>query len=691
MTRGASIVPSTLDDEARTVDVVWTTGARVMRGYYDRYWEQLSLDPKNVRMKRLNNGAPFLNDHNADGAQSVLGVVVEGSAAVDGKRGTATIRFARAGVDPIADQIYAKVKDGIVQNLSVGYQVYSMTKIADSADGIPVYEVDDWEPMEITVTPIGADDGAGFRSANNERTPCAIRTETRALKEKTKMSDETDTNPTTSADKLEDAIALAATEAARKKRLDDARVRAEVGAQAAEEATARERARIDGINDIAERSGLGAPWAGKLIKGGVSVEAARDAAFKFITKRQAEDGDIDGLIHDGVTRYSAGEDARDKYVRGAAAWLIERTGKRSVLELAKKRSPDLFRNIEFDGLGQFGGMSPVEIARDTLERAGIKTRGMDRMRMIGMAFTHRSGSFQTTSDFANILENVLHKLLLGSYATQDTTWQRFCATDQVPDFRTSNRYRTGSLSSLPKVAEHGEYTNGKIPDAAKYGITTERHGEIFSLSREAIVNDDMGALANLAMEFGRAAARTIENDVYALLAQNAGLGPTMSDSNPFYHSSRGNVGTGAAISVVSIDADRVLMRAQKDPAGLDYLMLTPTKLVLPDALQGTAAVINRSEYDPDTANKLQRRNMVFNLFDDIIGTPRLSSTSTRRYTFCDPNIAAAFVVAFLEGYGMGPIMESQQGWRVDGVEWKVTQYAKAQAADPKASVTNAGV
>lgn len=677
MTRAASIIPSSLDDEARTVDVVWTTGARVMRGYFDRYWEELSLDPKNVRLKRLNNGAPFLNSHDSYSTDSVIGVVEAGSATVDGKRGTAKIRFASAGVDPMADQIYAKIRDGILQNISVGYAVYSMTKVSDGgSDKVPVYEVDDWEPQELSVVPIGADDGAGFRSDKNQRTTCAITT-TKTRTKETTMEDDTGTTQNTG-----ESVAVAATRAVNAQRVEDAKKLAAAREDAAQGAVAAERERMSGIRSIAKRSKLGDAWASKLIEAGTEVAEAQRAAFDALTEQET--------IIDGHVRIGAGDDARDKYIRGAAAWLIERTGKRALVEAAKKRSPELFGGIEFGGGGDFRGLSPKEIARDSLERQGVKTRGMAVMEMLGRAFTYRGGPYQTTSDFANILENALHKLLLGSYATQETTWQRFCATDQVPDFRSSTRYRTGSVTSLPKIAEHGEYTTGNIPDAAKFAISTERHGEIFSLSREAIVNDDMGALANLAMEFGRAAARTIENDIYAQLALNSGLGPTMSDGNPFFHASHGNVGTGAAISVVSLDADRVLMRAQKDPSGRDFLSLTPTKLVVPDSLAGTAAVINRSEYDPDTANKLQRRNMVFNLFDDIIGTPRLAAVSTRRYLFCDPNIATAFVVAFLEGYGMGPIMESQQGWRVDGVEWKVTQYAKAQAFDPKAAVTNAG-
>lgn len=678
MSRVVSVLPGTLDEEKRTVDVVWTTGARVLRGFFDRYWEELSLEPKHVRMKRLNNGAPFLANHDGRDIASVIGVVEAGTAMLEKGRGIATIRFAKAEDDEEADKIYRKIKDGILQNISVGYSTYKMEKTEDGADKVPVYLATDWEPYELSVVPMGADDGAGFRAASTERNQCVFTTRQQETT-MTMIPEDAPANLTSG-----ESAAVAATRAVAVTRVEDAKKLAAARESAAQEAIAGERERMSGIRSIAKRSGLGDAWASKLIEAGTSVPEAQSAAFNAIVEQDAE-ANIDGTI-----RIGAGDDARDKFVRGASAWLFERTGTRRLIEEAKKKLPDVFSSVATDG-GEFRGFSPVELARQSLERQGVNTRGMDRMRMIGLAFTHRGG-FQTTSDFATLLENVLGKVLLGAYATQENTWERFCGTDQVPDFRTSNRYRTGSVSSLDTIAEHGEYKNGTIPDASKYAISTERKGKIFSLSREVLINDDMGALTNMAMEFGRASGRTIENGVYALLAQNGGLGPTMSDAQPFFHANRNNVNAvGSVLSVVGIDADRVVMRAQKDPSNLDFIDLSPAVLLVPDSLKGTAQVINDAQYDPDTANKLQRPNMVRGLFRDVIGTPRLSAASTRRYLFTDPMQAAALVVAFLEGYGRGPLLESENGWRIDGVEWKVTLYAKAQVGDPKAAVTNAGV
>lgn len=683
LTREASVLPNTLDDDARTIEVVWTTGAPVLRGWMDQYYEELSLDPKDVRLGRLNNGAPFLNSHDGYDANGAIGVVVAKSASVDGKRGVATIRFAKAEDDPDADQIFRKIKDGIIQNISVGYMTYTLEETDESIDGIPVYRATDWEPYELSAVAMGADDGAGFRSQDpkERRTSCLFvtRSATATPPKDKKMADEDENKTPTN-----ESPAVAATRAARAERIADAKLRAEDRAEAAEEARLAERERATGIRSIAKRTKLGEEWAANMIEKGVSVDKAREVAFDDIVENDEE------FQIDGTVRIGAGDDARDKFIRGASAWMFERTSTKKLIENAAKKSPDSFKGVSFDG-GEFRGYSPLELARLSLERQGVKTRGMDKMALLGLAFTHRSGSsYQTTSDFATMLENVMGKVLLGAYATQETTYDLICGVEELPDFRQSNRYRTGSVDSLDAVAEHGEYKNGVIPDAAKYGISTERKGKIFALSREALINDDMGALTNLATEFGRASGRTLENGFYALLAANGGLGPTMGDGNPYFHASRANVGVGSALTVLGVDGDRVVMRAQKDPANKDYLTITPKILLVPDSLYGTARVINDSSKDPDANNKLERKNIAFGMFDPIIGTPRLASNSTRRYIFGDPALAAAFVTAYLEGYGRGPLLESQNGWRTDGVEWRVTLYAKVQPADPKAALTNAG-
>ena len=186
---------------------------------------------------------------------------------------------------------------------------------------------------------------------------------------------------------------------------------------------------------------------------------------------------------------------------------------------------------------------------------------------------------------------------------------------------------------------------------------------------------------------GKAAARSVEADVYALLALNSGLGPTMADSKTLFHADHGNIGTGAAISVASIDADRVLMAQQKDVSANDFLDLRPAVLLLPIGLGGTARVINGAQYDPDTANKLQRPNMVAGLYSTIVDSPRLSGT--RRYSFASPSDAPVLEVVFLDGNST-PYIETERGFEVDGVRYKIRLDYGVGAIDYRGAVTNAG-
>jgi hypothetical protein len=162
-----------INDAARTVELTFSTGADVMR--YDwatgkRFWERLSMDPKHVRMGRLSSGAaPLLDSHSAYSIAHVIGVVDR--ADLDGKKGRATVRFSkRAEVEPF----YQDVRDKIIQNNSIGYNVHRFEEIGQKS-GVEIRLATDWEPYEISMVPMGADSGARTRSTKDvPLTPCVI-------------------------------------------------------------------------------------------------------------------------------------------------------------------------------------------------------------------------------------------------------------------------------------------------------------------------------------------------------------------------------------------------------------------------------------------------------------------------------------------------------------------------------------
>jgi hypothetical protein len=674
----AAVSLETFNAEKRTVDVVFATPTKVRRGGFwsDPFDEELSMDPECVRMERLSSGkAPVLDSHNSyGGVAGVLGVVQKAS--VDGKRGVATLRFSKAEDDADADQIFRKIGDGIIANVSVGYRVHKYEKQPrkdpNNFNEVPVMRAIDWEPFEISPVGLPADPSAGFRFESPKPATNACEFVTRNAD-----PEEHDMEKT--------AAELAAAEATRA---------GELAARTALEQKASEAARAEGKKAEQERQAaislavraakLETAFATKLIADDVPADKARAMVIDELAKR-SEATVIEGH-HIG-----RGEEASDKFRGGMQAWLIQRAGLTDLFTRAKKMHPERFADVVLDPTA-FRGFGMVDVAREYLERVpgAPVIRGIGREDLLGRALTERStAGGQSTSDFAVLLENVMNKTLLAAYLTTPDTWTQFCMTSSANDFRAQNRYRHGSFGVLDALGEDGEFKNKAIPDGTKQSITVKTKGNIIAISRQALINDDLDAFSRLAVMLGRSAKLSIEVDVYALLAQNAGLGPTMADSVALFDlTAHGNVGSAAAISVVSLDADRVLMLSQKDQDGNEFLELRPSILLVPASLGATAKVINDAQYDPDTSNKLQRPNSMRAVFSKIVDTPRI--TGTRRYLFADPGVAPVLDVAFYQGV-QEPFLENRLGWRVDGTEMKVRLDYGVGAIDTKGAVTNAGV
>lgn len=366
-----------------------------------------------------------------------------------------------------------------------------------------------------------------------------------------------------------------------------------------------------------------------------------------------------------------GESGRDRFIADAVNSIMARGAAR-----------DEKGHVQIRAGNPLKGAKLAELARMCLAQANIKVDSMDQMKIVAAAFT------QSTSDFPVLLENVMHKTLQQAYAVAPDTWSRFCAIGSVSDFRAHNRYRVGSIGNLDSLNELGEFKNKTIPDGEKASITAGTKGNIINISRQIVINDDLQALVTLTAMLGRAAKRSIEASVYALLAENSGAGPLLSDQKALFHADHGNLVTSGAVpSIDTIEAARILMASQKDVGGNDYLDLRPALWLGPMSLGGKARVVNTSVYDPDTANKLQRPNIVNGLFRDVIDTPRL--TGNPWFIFADPNEAPTLEVAFLDGV-QDPYLELQNGFDVDGARFKLRLDYGVAGIDYRGAVRNDG-
>lgn len=159
----AALKPETANAAARTIDVVWYTGASVMRYNFwadEEYMLAFSMDPAHVQLGRLNAGAPLLNAHQSDSLSNQIGVVRSGR--IENGRGMATVEFsARPEVDPIWNDVQA----GIIQNISMGAVINDIKDVTKKGEKMRSLLAIDWEPRELSAIPVPADAGAKFLSA----------------------------------------------------------------------------------------------------------------------------------------------------------------------------------------------------------------------------------------------------------------------------------------------------------------------------------------------------------------------------------------------------------------------------------------------------------------------------------------------------------------------------------------------
>lgn len=632
----AAFVPATINEEARTVEVTWSTGSEVRRfdWWTEKEWiEELSMDSAHVRLDRLNNGAPLLPNHRNYDLENVIGVVEK--AWISGQEGRATIRFSKREE---AQKVFSEVKDGILRNISVGYKIHKLEEQKERKNDLKVFRAIDWEPMEISLVAIPADPGAQVRS-DSETNPVIITHR--------QVSTMAATTEAVNADQQRAASAVPTDPVKTDNSPDITAIRAE--------AAKHERQRVNDIRNFGRMSRVDETIINDLIERGIpAVDAKAEMIEKWAAKVDAETSRSDTSVT---------VDARDKFIEAGVNALRGRAGV-----------------DKMDPANEFRGMRLTEIAKLCLERAGVSAKGMDEREMVKRAFT------QSTSDFPVLLENAMHKTLQAAYAVAPDTWSRFCSIGSVGDFRAHNRYRIGSFGNLDALNELGEFKNKSIPDGEKSTITASTKGNIINISRQTIINDDLGAFIGLSQMLGRTARRTIEVDVYALLASN----PTMHDGIALFHASHANLvdtGSGGVPTVTTIEAARVAMAKQLDVSGNDYLDLRPAVWLGGMANGGTARVINDAQYDPDTANKLQRPNQVRGLFKDVIDSPRI--TGTEWYTFADPADAPVIEVGFLNGE-QEPFLDSMEGFGVDGMQWKVRLDYGVAAIDYRGAYKNAG-
>ena len=302
----------------------------------------------------------------------------------------------------------------------------------------------------------------------------------------------------------------------------------------------------------------------------------------------------------------------------------------------------------------YNAMTLRELARASLVDRGISVSGQNAMSMVGLAFTHSS------SDFGQILIDVAHKSLLKGWETAAENFDQFTSRGTLTDFRAAKRVGLGDFGYLPQVGEGEEYTYGTIGDEGA-SVALATYGQLFSITRQAIINDDMHLLTKIPEKMGQAARATIAKLVFALLTGNA----IAQDGKKLFDGSHKNSFDNAALDVANIDKAIQMMNGFVNTRG-EPLAIEPDFMLLPTSLYTRAKqVLGSASVEGADIN-----SGIINPIRDIVPTVK-----SARLQVADPKSwylinKEAIEVSYLDGIDT-PYMEQQQGFTVDGVSTKV--------------------
>ena len=609
-----------VDTDSRTVELSFSSETPYGRWFGD---EILCHDEECINLERFNNGlGTALFNHDRD---AVVGHVEK--AWIEDNRGKALVRFDE---DEQSDTIFQKVQSGTLQGVSVGYSIkrYEVLDEKDSVSsngrfkGPDTYVVTDWEPLEISIVSVPADPTVGVgRSAEEVHTSIDTQEEEKSMDEKEilKTEDVKSTEPV------------------------------EAGITQADLAKAMEQERKRTSEITALFRDFDVEGADEAIVMGVSVDEARAMVMDQLRARNK-----------GVS-VTMGEAESDKFRAAAQDAVLMAVG----IPVADAAP----------GANELRGHSLVELARESLQREGLQANFGDNMELARQAIN-------STSTFPAIMSNLANKSVMTGFNEAETTFQIWAGKGSNRDFKEAARYALSEAGNLELVPEGGQFPQDVFGEAsARTKVAT--YGKIFSLTRQAIINDDLGLFSKIATKYGSAAKRLVNKMVYAQLTGNV----KMQDNVALFDAKHGNVAaTGEALSVKAIAKAITAMRRQKGITGEATLNITPKYLVVPPELEMVAYQIVNSTASVDGVN-----SGVVNPYKGrfvVVADAELTDPDAW-YLVADASQHDTIEVTYLNGVET-PRLETRQGFDVDGIEYKVAFDVGVDAIDFRGLYKNAG-
>ncbi len=655
-------VPLSLDEATRSVEFTAATEQPV--NVWD--WEKWDVVPEVLRVDGVQLPAsgqvPLLDTHDGTSVQNVLGSF-GAFRTEDGQLiGRATFSGVQAGADA-----FRRVAEGHITDVSVGYEVLASTWVESGAtamvEGVeytgPVRVTTAWKLFEVSLCPVGADDRAKVRGkiinmggqSMNRKPGQGKRFDASAAKEQLStavealnalaavLTEPEEEKPDDTAEDKNEPAAIPESPAGE----GDGRV-CEPDDKTREDAVEEERARIMEISAMCRAHNMPANLEEEMIRKGYSLDKARAAVLTRLEGRSSA----------AFARVDVGRTEQEKVREAVSHGLLLRCG------VAEAR---INNGKIAAGAREFSGMSMREVCREMLMRSGQPTSG-NVVEMVGRALS--------TTDLPNLLTDTANRVLMDGWESADRQWEVWCGLDSVSDFKELTLLDFASGDDLALIPEGGEYQNGRAAEHAE-SVKIETYGKIFPLTRQAIVNDDLGAFARIARNHGEAAARMVNRLACRVLTAN----PTMGDGKALFHNDHRNlVSSGGNVPTVeTLGAAFLKMRTQKDALG-NRVQIRPQFFIAPAALETGAEVFFNSQLI-GTQEKPNQANIYAGSVLTRVYDAELDDVSATNWYLAGPK--GKTVTIFTLNGATAPYLEYKEGWRVDGVEYKVRLDVAAKA------------
>lgn len=295
----------------------------------------------------------------------------------------------------------------------------------------------------------------------------------------------------------------------------------------------------------------------------------------------------------------------------------------------------------------------------------------------------------STSSLPGILGNAMNKTLLDAYAAVPSVAKQIAKKLNANDFKTHTGYRLTGDSVMKEVGEGGELQHGTLGEQS-FTYSVDTFGRIFGITRQMMVNDDLGALMGIPQMLGRGAALAIEKAFWTLVLANTGT---------FFGSGNENYFEGAS-TPLGIDSlgDAVQLFSDQVDADGEPIAAVPKFLVVPTALEALAWELFKATgiVLTETTTAVRGNANIYAGRFQPLPTPYLNNSSytgysaTAWYLFGDPNDVAAFGIAYLNGIEQPTIEETDQAPDVLGTGWRGYIDFGVCQLDPRGAVKSKG-